>query len=56
MGGLQAGARYVSLLQSVQTTSGQHPACYPTGIRSCFPWPKHESDHSPLSGVKVQKM
>jgi hypothetical protein len=32
-----AGAGYFSLLQSVQTGSGAHPAAYPMGTRGLLP-------------------
>jgi hypothetical protein len=32
-----AGARDFSLLHSIQTSSGDHPASYPVGIRGSFP-------------------
>jgi hypothetical protein len=44
--------RGVSLLFSVQTGSGVHPASYPTCNWSCFPGPK--ANHSPPSSAEVE--
>jgi hypothetical protein len=47
------GQRDFSLLHSLQTRYGAHPASYPMGIGGSFPSPKikrpgHEADHSPV--------
>jgi hypothetical protein len=46
-----------SLLHSVQTISGDHPAYYPIGTRSSFPglkWQGHNTHHSPPASAKVK--
>jgi hypothetical protein len=45
-------ARYFSLLPTVQTGFGAHPASYTTGTRGSFPG--CEADHSPSSSAKVK--
>jgi hypothetical protein len=35
------------------TSSGAHKTFYPTGTWGDFPWPKHETDHSPLSRLAL---
>jgi len=42
-------ARDFSLLQSVWTSSGVHPACYSMGIM--VKWLGHEVEHSPPSMI-----
>ena len=55
---LPAGARIASLLQSVQTGTGNRQASHSVGRGVVsFPevkWPGCEDDHSPLPGVEVQ--
>jgi len=52
-----SGKRFFSLLQSVHTSSGFHPA-YPVGNGSCFPvgtmWSQHEADFSPSSSAEIR--
>jgi hypothetical protein len=51
------GARDFSLLHSVQTNAGAHPASYPMRIGTVSPgikWPLCEADHSPPSSSKVK--
>jgi hypothetical protein len=45
-----SGMQDFSLLHSVQTSSGTHPASYSLGIRP----PGREVDHSPPSGAEVK--
>ena len=49
--------RFFSLLQSIHTGSGFHPA-YPVSNGSCFPmgtmWSKHEVDLSPSSSAEIR--
>jgi hypothetical protein len=47
-----AGARNCSLLHSVETDSGAHPAAYPMGTRVSFPG--READHSPPFSAEVK--
>jgi hypothetical protein len=50
-------ARNVSLLRSVQTESGAHPASYPMGTGSFSPGLKRterEADHSPPSDAEIK--
>jgi hypothetical protein len=52
-----AGARYFSLLHSVQTGSGAHPASYPIGSRGALPGakrPGREADHSSPTSAEVK--
>jgi hypothetical protein len=52
-----AGARDFSLLHSVQTGSGVHPASYPNGTVGFSPGVKRqgrEADHSPPSSAEVK--
>jgi hypothetical protein len=53
MAGVQypAGARDFSLVHSVETGSGAHPA-YPMGTKASFPGGK--ADHSPPSSAEVE--
>jgi hypothetical protein len=55
---IPAGAINLSLLHSVQTDSGAHPASYPMGTRGSFPRvvkrPGLEADHSPLSSAEIK--
>jgi hypothetical protein len=45
-------ARDFSLLHSVQTASGAHPACYSMGTGGCFPWGKAAGAWSwPLTSI-----
>jgi hypothetical protein len=49
----------ISLLHVLQIDSGTHPASYPVGTGSSFPWvkrPGREIDHSPPTSVEVKKM
>jgi hypothetical protein len=48
-----ARARDFSLLHSVQTSSGAHPASYPVGVGGSFPW-GCEGEYSHPSSVKVK--
>jgi hypothetical protein len=50
-----AGTRDFSLLHSVQTGSGAHPASYIMGTGGYFPvkLPWREADHSPRSNAEV---
>ena len=55
---LPAGARDVSFLQTFQTGTGTHPTSGSVRLDDSFygvKHPKHKSDHSPPSSVKVQK-
>jgi hypothetical protein len=48
-----------SLLHSIQTGSGAHPASYPISTGDLSPGVKlqgREADHSPLTSVEVKKM
>jgi hypothetical protein len=52
-----AGSRDFSLLHSVQTASGAHPASYPMGTEagySVVKRPRREADHSPPSIAEVK--
>jgi hypothetical protein len=52
-----AGAREFSLLHSVQTGSGAHPASYPNGTWGSIPGVKrkgYEADHSPPPSAEVK--
>jgi hypothetical protein len=44
-----AGEIYFSVLHSIQTGSGVHPASYPVNIR-----PQYEADHSSASSAEVK--
>jgi hypothetical protein len=51
-----AGERDVSLLHSIQTGSGFHPASYPVGTGGSFPGvkrPRLEADHSSSFSAEV---
>jgi len=53
-----ARARYISLLQNAQTTSGDLSASYSTEAMSStlgVKWLGHEKDHSPPSPAEVKK-
>jgi hypothetical protein len=47
-----AGGREFSLLHSIHTGCGAHPASHPVGIGGSFLMP--EGDHSPPSNAKVK--
>jgi hypothetical protein len=49
------GARDFSVIHSIQTSSGAHPASYPMGTGGSFPEGKegHETDHPPVSSAEV---
>jgi hypothetical protein len=52
-----AEARDISLLHSVQTGSGAHPASHPMGTGVPSSWiklPGREDDHSPSSSAEVK--
>jgi hypothetical protein len=52
-----AGARDVSLLSSVQTGSGAHPASYPMDTGGSFPGvkrPMREAEQSPPSSAEIK--
>jgi hypothetical protein len=54
---IPAGARDLSLLDSVWTSSGACPASYPMITRGTFPevkQPRREADHSPPSSAEVK--
>jgi hypothetical protein len=52
------GAEDFSSSPCVQTGSGAHPASYPVGTGSPFPWskarPGRDADHSPPSSAEVK--
>jgi hypothetical protein len=55
-GSIPSRGRDFSLLHSVQTDSGAHPASYPMDTRALFSgvkWLGHEADHTPPSSVEV---
>jgi hypothetical protein len=57
LGSIPGSVRF-SLLHSVQTDSGAHPASYPVGTVGSFPGlkrPGREVDRSPLSSAEVKK-
>jgi hypothetical protein len=50
--------KLLSLLHSIQTGSGPHPASYPMGAGALFPGAKHpgrEADHFSPSSAEVKK-
>jgi hypothetical protein len=54
-----AGARDFSLLHSIQTGSGDHPAPYPISTGAPFlelKWPGHEADHLRPSSAEVKNV
>jgi hypothetical protein len=54
---IATGAKRCSILQNVQTNSGNHPAsyCMGTGVLSRgVKRPRREADHSPPSGTDVK--
>jgi hypothetical protein len=49
--------QYCSLLQSVQTGSGAHPAFYPVStvtLSQQVRWLEHEADHTPVSSAEFK--
>jgi hypothetical protein len=50
--GFQAGARDFSLLHSIKTGSGAHPASYLMDNAGSFPRP--EANHSPPSSAEIK--
>jgi hypothetical protein len=57
-GSISVGARYLSLLQNVQTGSGSHSPSYSMGNGNNFPGvklPEHEIVHSPPPGTTVRR-